>query len=142
MIDIKYKTYNKQSHVNNKLPRESYRDTRFHLLSSNRRRTTKNKMAPSITRYGVLLNRMISPDSDLPTSVSTFEELYMADKELDTYSDKENIVLSDFYFECDAFEPDGSDVWATKFKDTYVDSSTIRQKAMETLNKLQAESKG
>ena len=85
---------------------------------------------------------MISPDSDLPTSVSTFEELYMADKELDTYSDKENIVLSDFYFECDAFEPDGSDVWATKFKDTYVDSSTIRQKAMETLNKLQAESKG
>jgi hypothetical protein len=85
------------------------------------------------SKYGKILYNICDPNSDIKNLADTFMSTYKSDKLTDEYSNNERVKLSDFYFDCESFQPDESETWKSKYSEMSTDSNTLRKRATELL---------
>lgn len=72
------------------------------------------------------------------TLANEFMKMYKNDQDQDqdseTFTDAEKKELSDFFFECDAYEPKDSDMWGTKYESTCANEDSLKKSAKKLLN--------
>ncbi len=90
-------------------------------------------MALSRSRYQDILLNICNPESHLEPLVEAFMSSYKSDDSLETYSANENIHLSDFYFDCESFEPEGAWEELGNYRSMCTRSGTLRRRAAETI---------
>ncbi|KAJ3177372.1 hypothetical protein HDU85_005917 [Gaertneriomyces sp. JEL0708] len=91
----------------------------------------------AISRYGNVLYSIMHADHDeLSDLVKGFMTLYMQ-QDHSGYGESEKEALSNMYCECEAYEPDESDVWNTEFKVNAANKDNVRSMVCDVLTTLE-----